>query len=364
MGGNVSALSAPRRLLVVRAGALGDTLMVTPLLRALRERFENAEIDVLCSRLAADILELSPGVARRFALRYRNLPYALSLEKRKLVRELRLRGYDFAVLLERAERYRLLLERAGIREIRSFRETPFDPRAHAIINNLRAAGLEDGGFGFDMEVFLSDEDRNRAAGLLSAVPPPRIGIHVGYGPRGKKRNQSERLKGWSSDNFTEVAAGLLAEGKSLVFTGSREDRADVEAILARLPAGRGVLSLAGRTPLRTLAAAIERLDALVSVDSGPAHLAAAMGTPLLVLWGPAILEQVRPLSSRSPVTVLRHAPPCAPCYETPLMKTCRRNVCMESITPREVLAGVGALLDRGENPTKTATNARSSPPSP
>jgi ADP-heptose:LPS heptosyltransferase len=107
---------------------------------------------------------------------------------------------------------------------------------------------------------------------------------------------------------------------------------------------------------------VEKLDALVSVDSGPAHLAAAMGTPLLVLWGPAILEQVRPLSSRSPVTILRHAPACAPCYETPLMKTCRRNICMESIAPREVLAGVEALLYRGKNPTTSVPGVPGIPP--
>lgn len=344
-------MSGPHRLLVVRAGALGDTLMVTPLLRALRETFPAAEIDVLCSRPAVGILELAPRLVRRFALRYRNLPYAISLEKQKLVRELSARDYDFAVLLERADRYRRLLTRAGVREIRSFRETPFDPQAHAIVNNLRAGGFEEESRALDMEVFLSDDDRKRAAELLSGIRRPGIGIHVGYGPRGRKRNQSERLKGWSSANFAEVAAGLLARRMTLVFTGSREDRAEVDGILARLPAAGSALNLAGRTSVRELAGVIQGLDVLVSVDSGPAHLAAALGTPLVVLWGPAILEQVRPLSSRSKVVLLRHPPPCAPCYETPLMKTCRRNVCMESITPREVLASVEALLDRGENPT-------------
>jgi heptosyltransferase-2 len=355
-------LSAPRRILVVRAGALGDTLMVTPLLRALRENFENAEIDVVSSRLAADLLELAPKVGRRFSLRYRNLPYSISPEKRKLVRELRARDYDFAVLLERAAHYRLLLERAGIQDVRSFRETPFDPRAHAIVNNLRAAGFEERGARLDMEVFLSEDDRVRATALSSGIHRPKIGIHVGYGPRGKKRNQSERLKGWPSGSFTEVAAGLLERGASLVFTGSREDRGDVDTIRERLPRDASAISLAGRTTVRELAAVIQGLDVLVSVDSGPAHLAAAVGTPLVVLWGPAILEQVRPLSSRSPVTLLRHPPPCAPCYETPLMKTCPRNVCMESITPREVLASVEALLDRGENPTGPAQNTSRIPP--
>jgi ADP-heptose:LPS heptosyltransferase len=340
-------LSSSRRILVVRAGALGDTLMVTPLLRALRERHPEAEIDVLCSRLAADILALVPGISRRFALRYRNLPYFLSPEKQSLVRELRARAYDFAVLLERAERYRRLLHRARVREVRSFRETPFDPRAHAIVNNLRAAGMETREFG--MEVFLSESDRSEAEALLRGLAPPRIGIHVGYGPRGKKRDQSERLKGWSRDNFAEVAKRLLERGASLAFTGSREDRDDVEEIVSRLPSGRA-LNLAGRTSLRVLAAAIEKLDAYISVDSGPAHLAAAVGTPLVVLWGPAILEQVRPMSSRSKVVILRHAPPCAPCYETPLMKSCRRNVCMESIVPSEVLAALESLIARSPFP--------------
>jgi ADP-heptose:LPS heptosyltransferase len=315
--------------------------MVTPLLRALRQKHPEAELDVLCSRLASDLFELTPGVARRFALHYRNLPYALSLEKQKIVRELGARGYDRAILLERADRYRKLLERAGIRSIQSFRETPFDPRAHAIVNNLNAAGLDPSNL--DMEVFLSDDDRRQASHLLgTSGAGPGVGIHIGYGPRGKKRHQSERLKGWALENFAELAAGLAGRGMSLVFTGSREDRLDVASVIQRLRAP--VLDLSGRTPLRVLAAVIEKLAAFVSVDSGPAHLAAAVGTPLVVLWGPAILEQVRPLSTRSPVVILRHPPPCAPCYETPLMKTCPRNVCMEAIRPAEVLEQVERLL--------------------
>jgi ADP-heptose:LPS heptosyltransferase len=315
--------------------------MVTPLLRALRQKHPDAELDVLCSRLAFDLLELTPGVARRIPLHHRNLPYALSLEKQRIVRELRSRGYDRAILLERAGRYRKLLERAGISSIQSFRETPFDPRQHAIVNNLNAAGIE--ATHLDMEVFLSDEDRKEASKLLTmSAESPRIGIHIGYGPRGKKKHQSERLKGWALENFVEAARDLAGRGMGLVFTGSLEDRRDVEQVIQRLRTP--VLDLAGRTRLRVLAAVIQKLDAFVSVDSGPAHLAAAVATPLVVLWGPAIFDQVRPMSTRSPVVVLRHPPSCAPCYETPLMKTCPRNVCMEAIRPGEVVEQVEGLL--------------------
>ena len=74
-------------------------------------------------------------------------------------------------------------------------------------------------------------------------------------------------------------------------------------------------------------------------------MAAALGTPLVVLWGPAILEQVRPLSSTTPIRIVRHPVFCAPCYGTPRMKACRRNICMESISPQRVFREATAILE-------------------
>jgi ADP-heptose:LPS heptosyltransferase len=142
---------------------------------------------------------------------------------------------------------------------------------------------------------------------------------------------------------------LLARGARLVLTGSADDREEAEAIAARLPAS-SFLQLAGRTTVGELAAVLRRLRLLVAVDSGPAHMAAALGTPLVVLWGPAILEQVRPISSTTPIRIVRHRVFCAPCYGTPMMKTCQRNICMEAISPERVLAEAVALLDPPSEP--------------
>jgi len=253
-------------------------------LRALGARHPDAALDVLCSGSVAPLLELHPRVDRVLRLRWRNLPHAISLEKRRLVAALSARDYDFAVLLERAPRYREILERAGVREIRSFGETPFDPEAHAITNNLRVAGVLEGA-SLDMEVFVSDEDDAKAAALLQGRGRPLVGIHVGYGPRGKKHHQSQRLKGWALENFVELGRKLAERSADLVLTGSSEDAADVSKLASELPA----LDVSGRTTVRELAAVIDELDGFVSVDSGPAHMAAAVGTPLVVLWGPAIV---------------------------------------------------------------------------
>lgn len=337
--------SAAGKILVVRVGALGDTLMVTPLLRLLSARHPGAEIDLLCSSLAAPLLELNPYLAHLFPLQGRNWPIAVSPEKRRLVRKLRERHYDLAVLLESAPRYRELIERARPSEIRSFLETPFDPGLHAIVNNLRAAGIgdvSDGDFNMDLRLAAGDE---AAAAEIVPETSPLIGVHVGWGPLGRKRRQEERLRGWSVNNFEAVIRMLLNDHPALrfVLTGSPQDARLTEALCARFSDGR-VRSIAGRTQVRELAAVIRKVDLMISVDSGPCHIAAALGTPLVVLWGPGRLEQTRPVSTSSPVRILRHPIPCAPCQSTPLQKSCRRNLCMEAITPEEVCAEVRALL--------------------
>lgn len=311
--------------------------MVTPLLRALHERHPKIEVDLLCSELAAPLLELNPYLSHLFRLRGRNLPLALSLEKRRLVRALRDRNYDLAVLLESAPRYRILIEHACRQQIRSFAEVPFNPGLHSIVNNLNVAGIHDPApEDLDMDLRLAPGDEAAAEHLLQDLPRARIGVHIGWGPQGRKKRQDQRLRGWSLTNFDRLIRMLLErDSASVVLTGSSEDARDTEMLGRQLPGGR-VRSIAGLTRVRELAAVIKRLDLLISVDSGPCHMAAAVGTPLVVLWGPGRLEQTRPVSSFAPVRIVRHSVPCAPCQSTPLQKSCRRNVCMESITPEEV----------------------------
>ena len=177
-------------MLVVRAGALGDTLMVTPLIRALYEEQPGTEIDFLCSAPAAGLLASNAYLASTLSLRQRNVPYFFSLEKRRLVKRLKSREYAFAVLLESAPRYRELLERAGVHEIRSFATTPFEPKLHSIVNNLRAGGYtSDDPNVARMDLPVPPAALESARQLLEGLPRPIIGIHAGYGPPGKKRSQ-------------------------------------------------------------------------------------------------------------------------------------------------------------------------------
>lgn len=333
------------RILIARLGALGDTLMATPVIGALTGEYPGRPIDFLCSASAAPLLSVHPGLDRVYGLKQRNWPLLLSPEKLSLKRRLRQRRYDFAVLLESAPHYRRLLESARIGRIRSFRETPFLPNRHSIANNLAAALGGWHGPPPDMELPVSDEESLRAAALLEGLRSPVVGIHVGYGPDNKKAGQAERLKGWRLGNFGHLASMLLSYGASVALTGSRQDAEAVAAVerLTQGPRNR-IRNLAGTTGVLRLAGLISRLPLFISVDSGPAHIAAAVKTPLIVLWGPAKFDQVRPVSSQSPVIVIREPVPCAPCYDTPAMKSCRLNICMQRITPGRVAEAALKLL--------------------
>ncbi len=335
----MNAGQQPGRILVVRAGALGDTLMATPAVRALRNRHPRAELDFLCSEAAFPLLELNPAITRLFVLHRRNVPFRLSPEKWRLARALRARAYDRAVLLESAPAYRELLERAGIGGISSIVDV-FDPSQHSIVNNLRAAGFS-GEEPPPMEIHTAPRDEMRSDEMLRGLPRPIIGFHAGFGPPRAKEDQGERLRGWGADNFARLAALLKDAG--IVLTGSGGDLREAERISARMD--RPPLVLAGRTRVGELAAVIQRLDLLISVDSGPAHMAAALGTPLVVLWGPGILEQTRPVGDPARICIVRHRVFCAPCYGTPMMKQCRRNICMEAISPERVAAAAQELLE-------------------
>jgi ADP-heptose:LPS heptosyltransferase len=332
----------PDRILLVRAGALGDTLMVTPTVRALQQRDPGVEVDFLCSQPARALLEENPAITKVFTLEQRNVPYIFSLKKQRLARALRERQYRLAVLLESGRRYRELIEHAGAVQIRDIRDT-FDPHTHCIMTYMRTAGCD--GPPPPMELHLAPRDEMRAAEILRGLPRPWIGLHAGYGPNAKNaRQQNDLLRAWGAENFGRLGKVLRERhGGTLVLTGSGGDLPMVTRI-AELIGPPAPLVLAGRTSVREMAAVIEQLDVLASVDSGPAHIAAALGTRLVVLWGPAILEQTRPLGDSARIAVVRHPVSCAPCYGTPEMKRCQRNVCMEAISPARVAGEVERLL--------------------
>ena len=344
--------------MIVRAGAIGDTLMATPLVRAVRRTYPECHLVFLCSATALDVLRFNPHIDRVIPVVHRHLPVWLSQEKRRIRRALRELDLDWALVLESHPSFidmarlggaRRIIAYSGDEHAQGFEPARFDPQKHSIENHLELARpLSLRPDGLQMELNNQPETIKIVAQKLESVGMTSneclVGVHAGWGGRTRTPSQT-RLRSWPPDRFAEVVRWLVKErGARVVLTGSTVDR-PLTSYIART-AGVPSLDLAGELSLLELAALIHRMNAYLTVDSGPAHIAAALDTSLVTLWGPGIFEQTAPISPYNPPRILYRRVHCAPCYGTPAMKTCKDNICMKEIRVEEVKKALGEVLNR------------------
>lgn len=148
-------------------------------------------------------------------------------------------------------------------------------------------------------------------------------------------------KHWPADSFAAVANYLLNEGWAVVLGGSGKDRAVCQRVQAGAP---GVIDLSGKTSVSELAAIIRRAGICVTNDSGPMHMAAALGSPLVAIFGPTDPLWVGPYGK--PESVVRADLPCSPCYLRRIRDCPFGHACMKQVTPAQVIARVEQLLGK------------------
>ncbi len=341
----------------MRAGAIGDTLMVTPLVRALRLTFPDSYLGFICSSGAHDVIRHNPHLDEVLPLAHRHRPIWLSAEKRNFLRQLQEIKFDSVLALESHPDFTELACRIGATRVITYdtsrrggnvEHAVPDPQEHSIEHHLRAgARLGVKPAGLNMEFYYPPEAddalRKRLADYGIHDNDPVVGIHAGWGSR-KHHPTATRLRSWPADRFAQIIRWLVEKiGVRVVLTGSAADRPLTEFVAQS--AGVSVLNLAGQLSLIEPAALIRRMGLYITVDSGPAHVAAALGTPLIALWGPGIIQATAPRAGNGPVRILYSPPPCAPCYGTPLMKSCQDNVCMKQISVAEVITTAEQMLD-------------------
>jgi len=164
----------------------------------------------------------------------------------------------------------------------------------------------------------------------------RIGIHVSGG---------RAIKQWPESRFKDVAEYLVKDcDASVVLTGAPGDRAQVEIVRSALPADR-VLDLSAGTDLLTTAAIIQQLDLFVTGDTGPMHLARAVGTPIVAIFGPSDPRRYGPRGVRD--TIVRVDLPCSPCNRIrlpPARCTGHTPDCLDGVATERVVAAIDEAL--------------------
>lgn len=182
-----------------------------------------------------------------------------------------------------------------------------------------------------------DSEASRWQRLMGASAVPTIGVFPGSHASSRR---------WAPDRFAVVVRALANEGMRVVVFGS-----SAEKELTRQVAGSQAFDAGGRTDLPLLAAGLAACDILVTNDSGPMHLAMAVGTPTLSLWGAGNPASTGPTGSRHRV-LRRPELACVPCVKNTCPRSgagfilpSARNECLNLITPAEVLSAVHSMLD-------------------
>ena len=188
---------------------------------------------------------------------------------------------------------------------------------------------------------IGDASRAEAVRLLSRFNDSRlIGIHVSGG---------RAIKQWPESRFRDVAERLVRDrGAAIVLTGTSGDRAQVDVVKSALPPER-VLDLSEDVDLLTVAAVIERLDLFVSGDTGPMHLAHAVGTPVVAVFGPSDPARYAPRGDRD--RVARIDLPCSPCNRIrlpPARCTGHTPDCLAGVDVAQVLAAIDDTMGGGQ----------------
>ena len=307
--------------LVCRFGAFGDMIMITPLLKQLYLR----------SGLPCDIVGIGgwnkllfaqmPYVRNVFTIDSRSAPYWFNRSQRELVRTLKSHRHQYVWICETSTKSFRLLARAGITRSNSANQLdlPVIHGEHYCTKWLRLGSISPVGFEYPLlaseplntELFVSADEAQecrqwlQARGLNPAAPIVCVQAGSKRTTRRGRADRSSNTKYWHEANWAQVITGVI------------ERIADVQVVLCGMPAeldmchaiesgcqSTQVQTVADDLPLRRLLAMLSMAHSCISVDTGPAHAAAALNCPLVVLFGKASPTRFRPISANSPVEIL------------------------------------------------------------
>lgn len=346
----------PASLLVRATNWLGDAVMTTPALAAVREGFPDARIVLLARPLVAELFRHHPDVDEVMVYE-RPGRHDGAIGRLRLAGELRRRRFDGALLLQNAFDAALIAflgripERAGYptdgRWILLTLPVPLTPailERHEVEYYLCLLD----GLGIprpvpaSLKLAVTDEEKAAMAARLASLGIERGAPFVAVNP-GATYGSAKR---WYPDRFAAVADVLSAEwGAGVVIVGSAAEAqlaGEIEAAMRRPP-----VNLAGKTTVRELMALLSLSSFLVTNDSGPMHIGAALGVPLVAIFGPTDWRRTSPWTSLA--KVVRVEIDCSPCK----LRVCDRgHECMLGVTPEMVVDAARQLLPGG--PSKGA----------
>lgn len=318
------------KILVIKLGALGDVINTLPVVVNMHRHF-NAEIHWLVAPLSLPILTCHPAVSKTIVFDKRRLKKNLP----GVLRSIRETEYDIIIDFQRIlksalfcmaarGRRRLGFDRTRCKEMTGlfpFERIPHgDPDSHMLTQYME--------FGRYLGVPCSRVSWQipRVESHDPQLPSEYIVLNIGA---------TKQPNRWPLDRFAELADRVHERFRMpCVITGGPEDRDEATVVQNRTQ--WEIINLAGRTSVMELVEIIARAECVITADTGPMHLASALGTKLVALFGPSDPSRTGPFRG----TVLKAGVPCGPCNK----KQCSNPACMEQIETCEVMDRLAGIL--------------------
>lgn len=334
-----------RNILVIKLTALGDVVLITAALKALRATFPNARIHCLTSPEGSSVLQRCPYINNViiFDGEHKNLKSEWELGRD-------LRGYRFDEVIDlQNNRFSHMIaflsfakttigydngKFAFLLSRRIKNDAPLLPPVEHQFRLLKTLGVN-----YDknvrLELWPSQRDEEYVQTLLDGEwlgnVKDMVGINIAASARWSSKN-------WPIDHIVKLCDMLAAKNIRVFLTGQQKDKGAARLIVSR--AKSKPVDFTGKTNIMQLAALLARAKVYISGDSAPLHVAAAMKVPVVGLFGPTDPSRHMPPADRG--VVMREHLKCSPCYSGECkIKT---HVCMKQITAEDVFAKVKELL--------------------
>ncbi len=344
-------ITGRERFLVIRTDRIGDVVLSTPVLEAIKSRFPESHLAMLVSSYAADVIKNNPNLDDVIIDDHKNCHKGIK-GFFKLVKAIRERKFDVSILLRPTLRLAFLLFLARIkyrigtgyrfyqiffnRKIYVHRKINLRHEAEYNLDLLRPLGIRPQKI--LPKMYLSSEEDEFAHQIIEEfkITPENIvvAIHPGSG------NSSLNLP---AKRFAEVADKLVEKvDAKIVFTGTKEEKGLVDFIKTNME--HTAIDMTGRTNLKQLASILKSCDVVVANSTGPMHLAVALGTPTVAIFCPIFAAgPIRwgPYGEGHEV-VLPPVPICLKCKP----QSCPHYNCMEKIGAEQIVSKVCAVLKK------------------
>ncbi len=339
-------LTLPQRILIIKPSSIGDIIHSLPFLKAMKGLYPEAELYWLVNRGFEKILEGNPylkGIIPFDRSIWREDPKKGIQGFIEMVKEIRSMEFDMVFDLQGLFRSAMISfltgskERIGLKYSRELSSIFYTKRLghskndnHAVARNLSmlkdlGASIEE----VEFPIIITEREKERMKELLSFREED---IYIAFNPFGGWSS-----KRWGFDKYIRLGNLLCKEGYKIVLLGGPKDIKEAKTIASSME--REPILAAGKTDLKELSVLLTYVDLLVTNDTGPMHIAAAVGTPTVSIFGPTDPNRTGPYGNGH--IVITADVECRPCFR----KKCREMICMDHISIEDVMGAVKKIID-------------------